>query len=884
MRRALVTVAALAALAAPASAAAATCTKKTAYDKRVPTQLKVLGFAPGVRPANDEQIERYLTAVDKASSRVTLVDVAKSAGGRPVTAAFVSLPAQLAKARLDALSASLGKLRSGTPSEAQARKIVAKQPAVAWIAAGVHGNEPSGSDSALRLLYDLAARTDCANEARLRNLVSVILPVQNPDGRATDRRANSAGFDLNRDWFARTQPELAGKIPLLERFPPVLFVDSHEEGSESFFFPPNADPIYHEVPPRGLAAISDVFSPALRFAFGKSGFGYQTRRTYDLFYVGYGDSTPTIAFGAAGMTFEKGGLSPFDQRFAQMYVAHSAALNAASKNRRSLLEAWAAGWREARTEGAKGRLRPNRLLSGARATRKVRDERVYAYALRADSNASEAARLVGRLQAFGVTVRRLSAPATVSVRRWGTDAAAPEALPAGTYWISMAQGTKHWIQALLNDDSYVPIRYFSDVTAWSNPLLMGVQGGAVESSTAPGGLEAAGTPRLGGAPGSPAAAYSFSTDSTGGLALAGELLREGVTVRRDGARAIVPGSVSLQSLSSAASRLQVPVTGLGADPGGGTTLPAPRIALLSEAGSDAGSATSFGWTRFVLETRLGFVVDVVGPAQVATGALSRDTVLVVPDAPGAQALSAGALAQVALLATRGGTYVGIGQRGIDVARAAGISTASTSAPSSLLVPGSLLGVTVDTADPLGWGMEPTGFAFDESDPVLSAPPGARVVVRYPAGSVKVSGFAEGVSALAGSPAALVDGRAVLFSFDPSYRGYAEWGQRLLGNAVLLPSSATAARAARKRPVNAALLPQSSPGGRPSVIRVAAAQAGALRSATAANGVAGSIVVASGSATLTVPNPTAEPPEAHAWLEPLLADLAAQGVRPALVVA
>ena len=34
----------------------------------------------------------------------------------------------------------------------------------------------------------------------------------------------------------------------------------------------------------------------------------------------------------------------------------------------------------------------------------------------------------------------------------------------------MAQAQKHWIQAMLGEDSYVPFPYFYDVTAWSGPL------------------------------------------------------------------------------------------------------------------------------------------------------------------------------------------------------------------------------------------------------------------------------------------------------------------------------------------------------------------------------------------------------------------------------
>ena len=56
----------------------------------------------------------------------------------------------------------------------------------------------------------------------------VLLPTQNPDGREADTRRNAYGFDLNRDWFARTQPETDGKVELLRRYPPVLFIDAHE--------------------------------------------------------------------------------------------------------------------------------------------------------------------------------------------------------------------------------------------------------------------------------------------------------------------------------------------------------------------------------------------------------------------------------------------------------------------------------------------------------------------------------------------------------------------------------------------------------------------------------------------------------------------------------
>ena len=49
----------------------------------------------------------------------------------------------------------------------------------------------------------------------------------------------------------------------------------------------------------------------------------------------------------------------------------------------------------------------------------------------------------------------------------------------------MAQPQKHWIQAMLGEDSYVPFPYFYDVTAWSGPLLFNVPAGRTGATLRP---------------------------------------------------------------------------------------------------------------------------------------------------------------------------------------------------------------------------------------------------------------------------------------------------------------------------------------------------------------------------------------------------------------
>ena len=77
-----------------------------------------------------------------------------------------------------------------------------------------------------------------------------------------------------------------------------------------------------------------------------------------------------------------------------------------------------------------------------------------------------------------VEVRVLTKPLRVpDYREYGAKRDTAKRLPAGTYYVPMAQAQKHWVQAMLGEDSYVPFPYFYDVTAWSGPLLNNVAGG-----------------------------------------------------------------------------------------------------------------------------------------------------------------------------------------------------------------------------------------------------------------------------------------------------------------------------------------------------------------------------------------------------------------------
>lgn len=313
---------------APAAAtpgSAACVDDPTAHLTSVPAPETVLGFPLGIgqeRVVTNDEVRGYLRAVDAASDRVVTGVMATSVLGRPLPYAIVSNERHLRPDALRRIADDVRNLRDPRRTPApEAAGTAAGSPAIVWVAANVHGGEKSGTDAALKTLYELAAGLSCEVARRNDNLVTVIVPTQNPDGREASRRQNEFGFDMNRDWFARTQQETDGKLELMRRYPPQVFVDAHEMGGRQYFFPPNADPIHHEIAGEAVDWINRIGEA------NKAGFGYNgacggavttecyfNYATYDLFFMGYGDTVPAAGFGAAGMTFEKGSASAVADR------------------------------------------------------------------------------------------------------------------------------------------------------------------------------------------------------------------------------------------------------------------------------------------------------------------------------------------------------------------------------------------------------------------------------------------------------------------------------------------------------------------------------------------------------------------------------------------
>lgn len=300
------------------------------YATSVPTPEQLLGFQPGEKAAFPAQINACMQAWDKASERTRLVEYARSYEDRPLYYMIISHPDNMA--RLDDIQTAWNKLADPVGlSDADAQKEIDQLPAVAWMAYSIHGNETSGCDAALAVTYHLTAAQDEEVLDMLRDLVVIIDPNMNPDGRERTLRqvneftgpvpnlddqsqqlsgywpygrTNHYFFDLNRDWILGVNPEARGRLKALTEWHPLLLVDAHEMGSQStFLFSPPREPRNPHVPSYVFDYV-DRFADAHGKAFDQKGWRYFTGEWNEDFYPGYSSNWGRFK-GAVSILYEQ---------------------------------------------------------------------------------------------------------------------------------------------------------------------------------------------------------------------------------------------------------------------------------------------------------------------------------------------------------------------------------------------------------------------------------------------------------------------------------------------------------------------------------------------------------------------------------------------------
>ncbi|HYP52644.1 MAG TPA: hypothetical protein VEQ42_03845, partial [Pyrinomonadaceae bacterium] len=459
-----------------------------------------------------------------------------------------------------------------------------------------------------------------------------------------DTNNNHYQIDLNRDAFFVTQRETLALVRAFNEWNPVVFVDHHGQ-TKNMFFPPPAEAVNLNVTPAQMQWMNR-YGDRIASAFDRHGWSYYRRGRFDLFYAGFWDSWPTLN-GSVGMTFETdaGGdkglayeredktVLRLREGVMRHFTGAMATLALTAENKEQRLRDFYDYKKSAVEEGRREPMRQIVLVPG-------RDER-------------RAAMLVETLRAQRIEVYRTnSAVRLARAHAYAGGPAIARSVAAGAYVVPMAQPQKRLARAILEIEPAFKEEFlreeerkrrraelegsrsregFYDVTAWSLPILYGVEALWSEDAPDTSAMSPVVSPvntNTGASVARASYGYVFGPESFGSMRLVAQLMREGFNAVvatepfRVGGRDFARGSVlvrternppalherigalaaengvALQSLTSARADA-------GADFGEDSyvELVAPRVAVVTDEPTDT---RAYGATWFTLEERLGY--------------------------------------------------------------------------------------------------------------------------------------------------------------------------------------------------------------------------------------------------------------------------------------
>ncbi|MGW4028142.1 M14 family zinc carboxypeptidase [Streptomyces sp. NPDC004838] len=166
-----------------------------------------------------------LNELQQLGSRVSVEVHGKSAAGHDLYLVTVTAPESSSEAREQERMRE--RIENSPASAARDKSIKAKYKTPIFINNNIHGNEWEGTDAALKLIEELAKAKDAKTAGLLAKNRIYLNVTANPDGRIAGTRANSNGFDLNRDFITASQPETRAMRQIAIDKQPAMMLDLH---------------------------------------------------------------------------------------------------------------------------------------------------------------------------------------------------------------------------------------------------------------------------------------------------------------------------------------------------------------------------------------------------------------------------------------------------------------------------------------------------------------------------------------------------------------------------------------------------------------------------------------------------------------------------------
>lgn len=439
---------------------------------KVPTPEKLLGYAAGApnRLTYAKDVHRYMREMEKSSPRIRVLTLGKSEEGREMIVVAASDEANLKKLdRFKEITSKLADPRTLTAAEAS--KLIAEGLPLYWVTAAIHSPETGSPEMLMELVYRLAVEESPLLENVRKNLITLITPVIEVDGRERQvdlyrwRKENPnktapgllywgkyVAHDNNRDGMALSLELSKASTRFFLDFHPQVEHDLHE--SIPFLYistgmgPYNAwlDPIvinewqkmaYHEVEEMTRRGVPGVWT---------HGF-YDGWAANYLFTVAHGHN----AIGRFYETFGNGGADTRERTLTPAQTSRQwyrpnpplAKVKWSLRNNINLQQSALLLALDYTASNREVFLR-NFYLKGKRSVAKATTEGPSGYVISAAERPNEAASLVRLLKQHGIEIHRLSHECEIAGAKH----------PAGSYVVRMDQPYSRMADMLLDRQYY----------------------------------------------------------------------------------------------------------------------------------------------------------------------------------------------------------------------------------------------------------------------------------------------------------------------------------------------------------------------------------------------------------------------------------------------
>lgn len=465
-----------------------------AYDPQVPTPEQFLGFQVGEWHLRSELVTAYLRAVAAAApERVKFEVLGHTHERKPLVGLTITAPEN--HARLEEIrTAHLALL----DPEKSASANLSAMPVVVDLGYSIHGNEPSGLNAMVLVVYHLAAAQDEKTVEQLRRAVILVEAQRNPDGNdraaqwfnqhkslsapsadPADREHNEAWprgrfnhywFDPNRDWLPLVHPEAQARAELFHRWRPNVLTDHHEMGTNStFFFQPGVPSRNNPTSPKQVFEMTHKIAAFHQRALDGRGIFYYSEQGFDDFYPGKGSTYPDL-HGTVGILFEQAssrghaqesdnGVVTFPFTIRNQVLTSFSTLEAAVALRAELL--------------AMQREFPKETAAAAAASK------VKAYVFGDDNDPARAWAFLDLLAKHRIEVRALANEFSVNGRTYSP----------GKAWVVLTQQSQYrLLTEIFTKRTQFEDTIFYDVSGWTIPLAYNLPYAELEQAPATGAV------------------------------------------------------------------------------------------------------------------------------------------------------------------------------------------------------------------------------------------------------------------------------------------------------------------------------------------------------------------------------------------------------------